>query len=164
MENDSQTNDAIVKDTSRKTTCHCIAPCGMNCSLCRAYGRAQKPCPGCRGDDGVKTKTRLACRIKNCEKLLEGGIGGCFDCSDFPCKALCHLDSRYRTRYGMSVIENLASISRLGIPEFVEKENQRWRCRQCGETLCVHKSECPSCGQVWLGDHPGPTRQDDTSD
>jgi hypothetical protein len=139
----------MMKSKSRITSPALIAPCGMNCSLCRAYGRQRNPCPGCRGDDRMKTKTRQTCRIKNCEKIIKGGIDHCLDCSDFPCKALCHLDSRYKARYGMSMIENLASIHKFGIQEFIKKEKQRWSCCQCGEILCVHKPECSSCGHVW---------------
>jgi hypothetical protein len=49
----------------------------------------------------------------------------------------------------MSMIENLTSINKLGIQEFVKQENQKWRCRQCGEVLCVHKPECSFCRQIW---------------
>lgn len=149
MEDHSQTTNVIMKNRSRVTNPDSIAPCGMNCSLCRAYGRERKPCLGCRSDDSTKTITRLTCRIKKCEKLIEGGIGFCFDCGDFPCETLCHLDSRYRTKYGMSMIENLKSISKSGINEFAKKENVRWACRQCGEMVCVHKPACCSCGRVW---------------
>lgn len=139
----------MMKNRSRVTSPDSIAPCGMNCSLCRAYGRERKPCPGCRGDDSMKTKTRLTCRIKNCKKIMEGEIFYCFGCGDFPCETLCHLDSRYRTKYGMSMIENLKSINKSGIGEFVKKEKDRWACRQCGEIVCVHKPECCFCGHIW---------------
>lgn len=126
-----------------------IAPCGMNCFLCRAYGRAKKPCPGCRGDDAAKSKSCLACRIKNCAKLAAGTTGYCFECGSFPCVALKHLDKRYRTRYGMSMIENLNEIKSLGIREFLENEAKRWTCSGCGGVVCVHNPECIHCGQLW---------------
>jgi ribosomal protein L37E len=49
----------------------------------------------------------------------------------------------------MSMIENLATIKKIGIEEFVKEENKRWSCRQCGELLCVHKPECSCCGHIW---------------
>lgn len=149
MENHCQATNVMTKSRSRVTSPALIAPCGMNCSLCRAYGRQRNPCPGCRGDDRTNTKTRQRCRIKTCEKIIAGGIDYCFACSDFPCKILRNLDSRYKAIYGMSMIENLANINNYGIQAFVIKENQRWRCCQCGEILCVHKPECTSCGHVW---------------
>ena len=149
MEDDRQATNVMTKVELKTTTPDSIAPCGMNCSLCRAYGRTRKPCPGCRGDDSTKTKTRVQCGIKNCENLTNGGIDYCFSCSDFPCKTLLHLDSRYKAKYGMSMIENLASICKFGIQEFVIKENKRWTCHQCGEMVCVHKTECCYCGHAW---------------
>jgi hypothetical protein len=32
-----------------------IAPYGMNCCLCSAYGRDKKSTPDCRGDESVKS-------------------------------------------------------------------------------------------------------------
>lgn len=130
-----------------------IAPCGMDCRLCRAYGRERKPCPGCRGDNVLKSIACVTCKIKNCKKLARDGLKFCFRCDEFPCAPVRHLDNRYRTNYGMSPIENLAGIKRLGIRRFVTSENDRWACRECGGMLCVHKAQCPSCGHLrreWL--------------
>jgi hypothetical protein len=126
-----------------------IAPCGMDCRLCMSYGREKRPCPGCRNDDCVKPKTRMACHIKNCSKFDRQGIKFCFSCDEFPCARLEHLDKRYRSKYGMSMIENLSNIKKFGIRRFVRSENEKWRCLQCGEMLCVHKPLCLSCGRTW---------------
>jgi hypothetical protein len=128
-----------------------IVPCGMDCRLCRAYTREQRPCPGCRNDDCVKPKTRMHCHIKNCSKFERPGIKFCFSCDEFPCERLEHLDKRYRSKYGMSMIENLSNIKKFGIRRFVRSENEKWRCLQCGEMLCVHKPQCLSCGRTWRG-------------
>jgi hypothetical protein len=128
-----------------------IAPCGMNCQLCRAYRRDKnvKTCAGCRGDDELKPTTCVTCRIKNCGQLVESGIRYCFSCAEFPCARLKHLDKRYRTRYGMSMIGNLESIRTLGLRQFVRAEQARWTCPECGDLICVHKPECLSCGYKW---------------
>jgi hypothetical protein len=131
------------------TTLKLIAPCGMNCRLCGAYGRDRNACPGCRGDDSVKSKTCVNCRIKNCEMLAQGRTGYCFGCDHFPCDRLNHLDKRYRTKYGMGMIENLMNIKKAGIRKFIENENIRWTCPGCGVMLCVHKPHCLSCGRKW---------------
>ena len=124
-----------------------IAPCGMNCRLCRAYTREKKPCNGCRGDDGDKPKTRVICRIKTCEVLRQGKSRYCFRCARFPCDAMNHLDERYRTRYGMSMIKNLLYIKKYGIRRFLCNEQEKWACPACGQLLCVHKPECLFCGR-----------------
>jgi len=126
-----------------------IAPCGMNCHLCSAYRRDKQACPGCRGDDDHKPQACVTCRIKNCENLVPGGIKYCFSCASFPCARLTHLDKRYRTRYGMSMLDNLESIRKFGVRYFVRTEEDRWTCPQCGAMICVHKPQCLACGYRW---------------
>jgi len=126
-----------------------IAPCGMNCALCMAYGRLKHACPGCRGDDRFKAKSCVGCIIKNCAKLARGGFKYCFNCDRFPCTRLKQLDKRYRTKYSMSMIDNLNFIREKRIRRFIANEKQRWTCPQCGRLLCVHRSECRYCQYVW---------------
>jgi hypothetical protein len=125
-----------------------IAPCGMNCGLCRAYLREKNACPGCRGDDSAKPKTRTTCRIKTCPELLQGKLTHCSGCDRFPCDKLHHLDERYRTKYGMSMIGNLEQIKKSGIRHFVRSEKERWACPGCGQQLCVHEPQCLFCGRT----------------
>jgi hypothetical protein len=122
-----------------------IAPCGMNCRLCRAFIRDRKPCPGCRGDDGFKSQACVTCRIKNCGDLLKTEAKYCFRCDSFPCDGLNHLDKRYRNRYGLSVIDNLENIRKFGLRQFIRNEKEKWTCPKCGELLSVHKPHCLSC-------------------
>jgi len=126
-----------------------IAPCGMNCRLCYAYMRNKRACPGCRGDDSVKSKTCVTCRIKNCEKMVQVGDRYCFSCDSFPCDRLRHLDKRYRTKYGMSMIDNLVHVRKFGIRHFIKSEKERWSCPECGEMICVHKPQCLACEYTW---------------
>lgn len=127
-----------------------IAPCGINCRLCRAYVRDKKACPGCRGENTFKANSCVTCVIKNCEKMVKGKFEYCFECDKFPCARLTHLDKRYRTKYGTSPIENLINIKKIGIRNFVKNENKKWTCPECGATICMHKPQCLACGYVWL--------------
>jgi hypothetical protein len=126
-----------------------IAPCGLNCILCMAYIRNKKACPGCRGEDTFKSKSCAACRIKNCEKRAAGKYEFCYECGEFPCALLSHLDKRYRTKYGTSPIGNLHSIQKTGFQNFIENEKLKWACPECGELICMHKAVCLSCGYAW---------------
>lgn len=99
-----------------------IAPCGMNCAICMAYLRKGRKCPGCREDDTNKSASCIKCIIKNCETIKTNRSGFCFECEKYPCKRLKQLDKRYRTRYSMSMIENLGYIKDAGLSAFVEKE------------------------------------------
>ena len=123
-----------------------IAPCGLDCRLCRAYIRDRNPCPGCRGGDNNKSDTCLACAIKNCSEFKEGKQQFCYSCARFPCDDLLHLDRRYRLKYGVSPISNLGRIKIGGLESFIIEEISKWSCAQCGSLLCMHKPQCVNCG------------------
>ena len=124
-----------------------IAPCGMNCGVCIGYLREKKKCPSCRGPDESKPVTRWKCKIKNCPTFQEGNPEFCFECEVFPCSRMKTLDKRYRTKYNMSMVENLENIKNSGIAAFLESERLRWTCPECGGTICVHRGYCYSCGE-----------------
>ena len=124
-----------------------IAPCGMNCAVCMAYIRDKNKCPGCRLFNKDKPVTIATCKIKNCPTFTQSKSKFCFQCEEFPCDKLKHLDKRYRTKYNMSMIENLENIKQLGVREFIKNEKIRWACSQCGGTICVHRGYCYSCGK-----------------
>ena len=130
-----------------------IAPCGMNCRLCWGYVREKNTCPGCRmigKQDSKKSEYRIRCRIRNCEQIANGKIKYCSDtCDKFPCARLKQLDKRYRTKYGMSMIDNLNTINEFGIRHFIQNEKEKWLCPKCGEMICVHRPVCPPCGYKW---------------
>ncbi len=135
------------KSKSMKTTL--IAPCGLNCRLCRAYIRNRNSCPGCRYDDIDKSQYCVKCKIKNCSHLSSKSARFCFSCKEFPCSIIKHLDKRYRTKYGLSIIDNLVFINEFGVRNFVNNEKDKWKCPQCMELLCMHKDICISCGYKW---------------
>jgi hypothetical protein len=123
-----------------------IAPCGMNCGLCIGHLREKRPCGGCfKIDDENKPKVCRSCKIVNCEHLAETDSGFCYDCKKYPCTRLKDLDKRYRTNYGMSMIENLSYIKQNGLDEFLKKEAQKWKCTVCGFGLSVHRDYCLNC-------------------
>lgn len=119
-----------------KITKELIAPCGMDCGVCRAYLRENNPCHSCRQAQKNKPKTRANCKIRNCSKR-KGDY--CCNCDEFPCERLEHLDERYRTSYGMSEIENLKFIKEHGIEKFVKSQRQKYQSSK--GTLCVHDNK-----------------------
>lgn len=122
-----------------------IAPCGMNCGTCIAYLRDKNKCPGCLSTATNKPKTRLYCKIKNCDSLAKTTSKFCYDCEMFPCLRLKQLDKRYRTKYKTSFIQNLGTIKETGITNFILNETIRWTCPNCGSTLSCHRKNCLKC-------------------
>lgn len=127
-----------------------IAPCGMNCAVCSGYlalrhnvkrkGIRMPYCKGCR-----PRGKKCAFLKKRCELLLNNIIEFCYECKDFPCERLRHIDKRYQTFFRMSLIENLESIKRNGMPRFLEVQDVKWRCPKCGEAICCHNGLCFNC-------------------
>ena len=117
-----------------------IAPCGMNCAACVAYLRDKNKCPGCREYSGQKEEYRTKCIIKTCQIIKKNNWKYCtVKCKSFPCQRLKNLDKRYRTKYGMSMIENLEFIKEKGIRAFIKKEKKK---RQKGDKIiCIHNKK-----------------------
>ncbi len=134
---------------SNSVVLNLIAPCGLNCRVCRAHLRQRNPCPGCRADEADKPKTRVICKIKTCPTLINRKLEFCSGCDEFPCAVLLHLDKRYRTRYATSPVQNLFSIQKIGLSRFTRGELKKWTCPECGELLCMHEPQCMSCGYTW---------------
>ena len=122
-----------------------IAPCGMNCGICLAYLRDNNRCNACWGDNKNKPNSCVKCIIKNCELLKETESKFCYECKKYPCTRLKNLDKRYRTKYRMSMLENLETIKTAGLDEFMALEQKRWLCPECGGSICVHRGVCLKC-------------------
>lgn len=123
-----------------------IAPCGMNCGICIGHIREKNKCPGCREIDAYKSSYGKECIIRSCQNLKNNNWKFCSDkCEKYPCLRLKNLDKRYRTRYGMSMIENLAYIQSHGLKNFLKNEENRWTCKLCSSGLCVHRDYCLNC-------------------
>jgi hypothetical protein len=84
-------------------------------------------------------------RAKQCSLLRKRQIGFCYECPDIPCEKLRRLDERYRNHYRMSMIENLEYIRDNGMEMFLKKEEGKWRCPDCGSTVCCHNGICYNC-------------------
>jgi len=125
-----------------------IAPCGMNCAICLGYLREKNRCEGCNSDSDKKPNSCKSCIIKNCDFLKDTVSKFCYECPKYPCKRLKQLDKRYRTKYAMSMLENLSFIKQSGIEKFTESETKRWACKTCGGLICVHRGYCLTCKQI----------------
>ncbi len=129
-----------------------VAPCGMNCALCKNYlaythGVPQQRgkvshCPGClpRGKN---------CYIKRgCKKLSKHQLNSCGDCADMPCENLKRLEKRYTERYGTSFVANLKEINEKGMAQFLQAQQAKSKCPTCGGIVSIHDKKCYSCGKI----------------
>ncbi|MFH1382394.1 MAG: DUF3795 domain-containing protein [Chloroflexota bacterium] len=127
-----------------------VAPCGMNCGVCKRYlatvrglagGKGMPACTGCRPQN-----RKCALIIRGCRLLSGKKINFCFECPDFPCARLERLNHRYTTRYHTDLVENLLAIKELGLNRWLKKQAGKWQCPQCGGTISIHDRRCYDCG------------------
>jgi hypothetical protein len=144
-----------------------IPPCGLYCGVCRIYQATQagdrrildrlrviyaKRLPGLTLQsvedmvcDGCRSDRRFAhceqCAIRECAEMKE--IEGCYKCVDFPCD---YIES-FPSDVGRKVILRSVPIWReIGTKAWVQAEETRYRCLQCGGKLFRGAYQCPSCG------------------
>ena len=143
-----------------------IAPCGMNCALCAGYlalkndlrskGIKMPYCAGCR-----PRNKKCAFLKRECPKLSKGELVFCYECTGFPCDRLSTLNERYKTRYKMSMIENLNFIEENGLQKFIENQERTWKCPTCGELISCHNGLCFRCDLEKLRDRKQKYRWDE---
>jgi len=138
-----------IQDVSLKL----IAPCGMNCALCIGYQRKKNQCSGCNHGGRSTPGSCNRCSIVNCELRKQTKSGFCYECPKYPCARMKQLDKRYRTKYRMSMLDNLEYIKIHGLDAFVRYEKKRWTCEKCGNLVSVHRLVCQYCGTDSSG-HP----------
>ena len=142
-----------------------LAPCGLYCGVCSIYMahrdnnekfrkalmKVYKPfvkdvseiaCTGCLSD-GIVFPVCQRCAIKNC--CQEKNIDGCYQCDDFPCKYI----NNFPIAVGKKVIMRAIPTWReLGTEKFVEEEEKRYICPNCGNQLFRGAKRCNKCKSV----------------
>lgn len=98
-------------------------------------------CTGCRPSNRRCAWLKGVCRL-----LLSGKVKYCYECPDFPCDRLRHIDRRYMTNFRMSMLENLEYVKTKGAARFLLKEAEKWRCSECGGVINCHNGICYNCG------------------
>jgi len=133
-----------------------IAPCGINCGVCFVYLREKNNCCSCLSTGTNKPAHCSKCRIKFCDEHDKSEFRYCYECHKFPCTRLKGFDKRYIKKYHLSLIQNLKYINKYGVLQFINIENEKWKCNNCGEVLSVHKDSCLKCGSEY---RKSPTEQ-----
>ena len=133
-------------------TANMIAPCGLDCSICKRALAVTGPCAGCRGPNDNKPEfCSSGCGIILCEKRKANGYSFCDECPDFPCTDVMEKETRYGSKYPLreSPLENLRTIQEAGMAAFLERERRQWTCSACGSVICVHTGVCSGCGRQY---------------
>lgn len=139
-----------------------LAPCGLYCGVCsiyiahrdnnlkfkekllpvyKAFAKSVDDiaCTGCLSDGEVFPVCRV-CAIKKCTK--EKSIEGCHKCDDFPCKFI----NNFPIPVGKKVIHRTIPYwGEWGTEKFIEDEEKRYQCPECGNSLFRGAKRCNKC-------------------
>ena len=136
------------------------APCGLYCGVCGVYiahrdGNAkfrerlatvygvrpdQVRCEGCLSDEVFAYCQ--TCPIRSC--TVAKGIEGCHQCRDFPCAFI----EGFPLPVGKKVIlRAIPTWREVGTVRWMEEEEKRYHCPQCGYTLFRGAKRCRNCGE-----------------
>ena len=132
-----------------------IAPCGMDCGVCDKYLAYSHQIPKKKGKichcEGCRPLNKNCGFIK--KKCITGKINEidfCFECAEFPCYNLKKVAKGYKERYNFDFIENLYLIKTNGLDWFIDNQNNKNKCKICGDVICIHKLKCYSCDKEKL--------------
>ena len=140
-----------------------LAPCGLYCGVCRvyiahrdndiefkkeiltiykAYGAKSVDdiaCDGCLSEGTVFPYCKT-CSIKDCIK--DKGIEGCRLCDEFPCAIIENWPSPTGRKVMLRVIP---AWREHGTQKWIESEEKRYKCPQCGNPLFRGARKCQKC-------------------
>lgn len=137
-----------------------LSPCGLYCGVCgiliahrennqklkeklgNVYGctAEQISCEGCLSDH--RFFYCEACGIRNC--IQEKGFEGCYQCSEFPCDNI----ENFPVPAGKKVIlRAVPEWRKMGTEAWVDQEQKRYQCPQCGTQMFRGAKRCRGCGQ-----------------
>jgi len=135
-----------------KFTPDLIAPCGMNCGVCKSYLAYSRGVPQKKGSvthcSGCLPRKKNCFIKRGCKNLSRDTMLFCFECQNMPCSNLDRLDRRYRERYGMSMVGNLRELEENGMNSFLKSQEAKYKCPECGDVISVHDGKCYACQRV----------------
>lgn len=137
------------------------AYCGLYCGACPVFlaneqGKVEelaqkwekKPeeliCFGCKSEQVTPWCT--TCDIKLCAQ--EKGYEFCFECNELPCDKMTTFIEDERCPYHLGVTKNLDFIHQNGVEAWLQAQDARWRCLECGTQFAWQDETCKNCGST----------------
>jgi hypothetical protein len=139
-----------------------LSPCGLYCGVCAIYIAHRDnnlkfkqillpvykafaktvddiACTGCLSE-GTVFPVCNKCYVKDCTN--EKGIDGCYQCDEWPCKYI----ENFPIAVGKKVIMRAIPTWREhGTEKYVEEEEKRYHCPECGNPLFRGAKRCNKC-------------------
>ena len=122
--------------------------CGLYCGACPVLletkaGTGRMVCFGCKS--GQPAGHCQTCEIKACAR--EKGFSFCGECPDLiPCEKMNGFLADAEWPYHAAVPANFRAIRAMGVPQWLQAQETRWKCAACGATHAWRDEICPRCG------------------
>jgi hypothetical protein len=101
--------------------------------------------------DGCLSGGMLAAHCKTCQIRLcaanKQSDSRCSGCEELPCYRVTNLINMGGYLHRKEYLPNLKKIREMGVQEWVKKEEERWRCPQCGLPISWYDAKCAVCGE-----------------
>lgn len=126
--------------------------CGVYCGACPMmldtkidrFGKDEQ-CYGCKSEK--PTGFCATCGIKACAQKM--GFEFCYQCDELKsCDLMSRFVSDEQYPYGKCVFKNMERIRDEGLPKWLEDQEKRWTCPDCGTTRSWYHRTCPRCGHA----------------
>jgi hypothetical protein len=124
--------------------------CGLYCGACPIMlitkaGTGTERCYGCKSEQ--PTGYCAMCGIKVCASRK--GYAFCDECADLnTCELLQKFVDDPKWPYQRNVLKNMDMIRSDGLTKWLEGQEKRWRCANCGAPHSWWDATCPQCGQA----------------
>jgi hypothetical protein len=126
--------------------------CGVYCGACpnmlaTKAGKIDeaRQCYGCKSEK--PTGFCATCGIKAC--ALCKGYEFCDQCDDLiTCELMHKFVSDTQYPYGQCVLKNMQMIQKEGLEKWLDLQDKRWRCKNCGAAHSWYEETCRQCGQT----------------
>src|SRR5512143_3084682 len=126
--------------------------CGVYCGACPILlatkaGKIDdvQQCYGCKS--AKPTGFCATCGIKACAQRK--GDEFCDQCNELE---ICELMQKFiadeQYPYGQCVLKNMMIIRGLGLTQWLEMQDKRWRCTHCGTAHSWYHETCLECGHA----------------
>ncbi|MGA2489566.1 MAG: DUF3795 domain-containing protein [Anaerolineales bacterium] len=125
--------------------------CGLYCGACPVMlrtkaGKETNPCHGCKSEQ-IAQRHCSTCGIKACAR--QKGYEFCYECPDLEiCEQMQKFTTDEKWPYHQGVLKNLESIQRDGLVKWLEIQEARWQCSNCGAPHSWWDETCAQCGQA----------------
>ncbi len=125
------------------------AYCGLYCGACPILlntraGTGADRCHGCKSEQ--PTGYCAVCGIKGC--AVGRGYAFCNECPGYQdCALMDKFLKDQNWPYQQAAAGNMERIRQLGLSDWLEAQEARWRCASCGAAHSWWDETCPGCGQ-----------------